>query len=124
WVGMFRVVWVALGWVVTMVTFVVKLLLEVIRQVALMPFTMTGRMTQTYFRPGVPWVAFLMLVFWCALEAAIFSYTLYPTVSELLTDLVGGDSGLPRYTTPILYCFLLLLVMGSFACVQTMIDAI
>src|SRR5262249_11246137 len=87
-------------------------------------FTMTGRMTQTYFRPGVPWIAFLLLLFWCALEAAIFSYTLHPTVTELLTDLVGGDSGVPRYTTPILYCFLLLLVMGSFASVQTLMDAI
>jgi len=94
----------------------------VIGQVALMPFTMTGRMTQTYFRPGVPWVAFVMLIFWCALEAAIFSYTLMPTVTELLTDLVGGEST-ARYTSPILYCFLLLLVMGSFACVQSLMDA-
>ena len=73
WVGMFRFVGVALGWAVTFSTFVVKLVLEVFRQVVLMPFTMTGRMTQTYFRPGVPWVAFVMLVFWCALEAAIFT---------------------------------------------------
>ncbi|OLC00930.1 MAG: hypothetical protein AUH30_01435 [Candidatus Rokubacteria bacterium 13_1_40CM_68_15] len=122
WVGMFRFVGVALGWAVTFTTFVVKLLLEVIRQVALMPFTMTGRMTQTYFRPGVPWIAFLMLIFWCALEAAIFSYTLMPTVTELLTDLVGGEHT-ARYTSPILYCFLLLLVMGSFACVQSLMDA-
>src|SRR5436853_1883919 len=122
WVGMFRFVGVALGWAVTFSTFVVKLLLEIFRQVVLMPFTMTGRMTQTYFRPGVPWVAFVMLVFWCALEAAIFSYTLMPTVTELLTDLVGGEST-AHYTTPILYCFLLLLVMGSFACVQSLMDA-
>jgi len=123
WVGMFRFVGVALGWAVTFATFVVKLILEVFRQVVLMPFTMTGRMTQTYFRPGVPWVAFVMLVFWCALEAAIFSYTLMPTVTELLTDLVGGEST-AHYTTPILYCFLLLLVMGSFACVQSLMDAL
>jgi hypothetical protein len=122
WVGMFRFVGVALGWAVTFSTFVVKLLLEVVRQVALMPFTMTGRMTQSYFRPGVPWIAFVMLVFWCMLEAAIFSYTLMPTVTELLTDLVGGEQT-ARYTAPILYFFLLLLVMGSFACVQSLMDA-
>jgi len=119
---MFRFVGVALGWAVTFSSFVLKLVLEVFRQVVLMPFTMTGRMTQTYFRPGVPWIAF-MLVFWCALEAAIFSYTLMPTVTELLTDLVGGETT-AHYTTPILYCFLLLLVMGSFACVQSLMDAL
>jgi hypothetical protein len=122
WVGMFRFLGVALGWAVAFGTFVAKLVLEVIRQIALMPFTMTGRMTQTYFTPGVPWVAFVMLIFWCALEAAIFTYTLMPTVTELLADLVGGEST-ARYTGPILYCFLLLLVMGSFACVHTLMDA-
>jgi len=109
--------------VVTFSTFVAKLLLEVIRQIALMPFTMTGRMTESYFRPGVPWIAFLMLIFWCALEAAIFTYTLMPTVTELLVDLVGGEST-AHYTGPLLYFFLLLLIMGSFACVQTLMDAI
>jgi hypothetical protein len=123
WVGMFRFVGVALGWAVAFSTFVAKLLLEVIRQIALMPFTMTGRMTQSYFTPGVPWVAFVMLVFWCVLEAAIFSYTLMPTVTELLADLVGGEST-AHYTGPILYFFLLLLIMGSFACVQTLMDAV
>src|SRR5947208_1973295 len=58
WVGMFRFVGVALGWAVAFGTFVAKLVLEVIRQIALMPFTMTGRMTQSYFTPGVPWFAF------------------------------------------------------------------
>src|SRR5216110_2686753 len=103
WVGMFRFVGVALGWLVTFTTFVVKLLLEVIHQIALMPFTMTGRMTQSYFTPGVPWVAFVMLIFWCVLEAAIFTYTLMPTVTELLADLVGGESTTARFTGPILY---------------------
>jgi len=64
-----------------------------------------------------------MLIFWCTLEAAIFSYTLMPTVTELLADLVGGEST-TRYTGPILYFFLLLLIMGSFACVQTLMDAV
>jgi len=64
----------------------------------------------------VPWIAFVLLIFWCALEAAIFTYTLMPTVTELLVDLVGGEST-ARYTGPILYFFLLLLVMGSFAAV-------
>jgi hypothetical protein len=123
WVGMFRFIGVALGWLATFTTFVIKLLLEVIHQIALMPFTMTGRMTQSYFTPGVPWVAFVMLIFWCVLEAAIFTYTLMPTVTELLADLVGGDS-VARYTGPILYFFLLLLIMGSFACLQTLMDAV
>src|SRR5438093_7245473 len=55
WVGMFRFVAVALGWTVAFTTFVAKLVLAVIRQIALMPCTMTGRMSQAHFTPDGPW---------------------------------------------------------------------
>lgn len=114
---------VGIGWVFTLARFGVKLLAEAIRQLVMMPFAMTGKMTTSYFQPGVPWIAFLMLVFWCLLEATIFTYTLFPTVSEVVADLVGAEQA-PAATFPILFFFLFLLIMGSFACVQTLVDAI
>jgi hypothetical protein len=78
-------------------------------------------MTKSYFQPGVPWIAFVMLLFWAFLEATIFTYILYPTVSEVLADLVGAE--VPPVAGPILYLFLLLLIMGSFACLQAFLDA-
>ena len=103
--------------------FGIKLFAEAVRQLVMMPFTMTGKMTTTYFQPGVPWIAFLMLVVWCLLEAMIFTYTLSPTVSEVVADLVGRDQP-PQAAFPILFFFLFLLIMGSFACVQTLVDAV
>jgi len=123
WVGLFRMTMVVAGWLFTLGSFLLKFGVEALRQVILMPFAMTGRMTSQYFQPGVPWVAFLMLVFWCMLETTIFTYTLYPTVSEVLADLVGAEQ-MPRLTAPILWFFLLLLIMGSFACVQALVDAV
>jgi hypothetical protein len=123
WSGMVRFVGVAAGWVITLTRLVVRLGLEVLRQLVVMPFAMTGRMTQSYFQPGVPWIAFVMLLFWCVLEAAIFTYTLLPTVSEVLADLVGAEQT-GRLTAPILYFFLFLLIMGSFACVHALVDAV
>jgi hypothetical protein len=123
WVGLTRLVWVGLGWLFTIGRFGIKLFAEAARQLVMMPFTMTGKMTATYFQPGVPWIAFLMLVFWCLLEATIFSYTLYPTVSEVVADLTGRDQP-SAATFPILFFFLFLLIMGSFACVQTLVDAV
>ena len=123
WSGVVRFAGVAVGWVITLARLVVKLGVEVVRQIVLMPFTMTGRMTQSYFQPGVPWIAFVMLLFWCVLEAAIFTYTLLPTVGEVLADMVGAEET-GRLTAPILYFFLLLLIMGSFACVQALVEAI
>jgi hypothetical protein len=122
WVGMVRFVGVMVGWVIALAHMLLRLVIGLVKEVAMAPFTMGGALTQNYFQPGVPWVAFVMLVFWCVLEAAIFTYTLSPTVNEVLADLVGtAETG--RYVAPVLYLFLLMLIMGSFACVQALADA-
>jgi hypothetical protein len=123
WVGVVRCAAVVAGWMLSLTRLLVRLALEGIRQVAAMPFTVSGRIAQSYFRPGVPWIAFTMLLFWCALEAAIFAYTLFPTVTGVLSDVVGTEET-ARFTAPALYLFLLLLIMGSFACLQALVDAL
>ncbi len=122
WIGLFRVAGVILGWVFAVARLAVKLLVESCKQILLLPFTMTGKMTQSYFQPGVPWIAFIMLIFWSLLEATIFTYTLTPTVSEVLADLVGAEA--PPSMGVVLYFFLLLLILGSFACIQAFVDAV
>lgn len=122
WVGLCRVVVVAIGWLFTLTRLGLRLVMETFRQLLLTPFTMTGRLSKSYFQPGVPWVAFLMLVFWCLLEATIFTHTLFPTVSEVLTDLVGMET--PAMAGPVLFFFLLMLILGSFACLQVLLETV
>jgi hypothetical protein len=122
WIGMVRFVWVIAGWIIALVQMAIRMVVGLVKEVAMAPFSMGGSLTSTYFQPGVPWIAFIMLMFWCMLEAAIFTYTLLPTVNEVLADLVGGGES-ARYTAPVLYMFLLMLIMGSFACVQALTEA-
>ena len=84
---------------------------------------MTGRMTKSFFRPGVPWIAVVALVLWSMLEAVIFSYVLFPTISEVLMDIVGSDKSSPLMM-PFLYVFLLVIILGSFAALQALTDAV
>jgi hypothetical protein len=56
------------------------------------------------------------------LEATIFTYTLLPTVTEVLAGITGSDPSI--MTGTILYLFLLLLIMGSFACIQVLADSV
>ncbi len=123
WVGLFRLVVVVLGWIFSVARLAVKFIVVALKHILLAPFAMTGRMTKSFFRPGVPWIAFLILIFWCMLEAGIFSFVLFPTISEVLMDIVGTDevSGL---TSPLLYVFLLIIIMGSFAALQALNDAV
>src|SRR2546428_8023445 len=74
-------------------------------------------------RPGVPWPAFFMLVFWSMIEATIFTFTLKPTASELLGELTGYDVNGFAFVA-LLWLFLWVLVAGSFACIQVLNEAI
>jgi len=74
-------------------------------------------------RPGVPWPAFFLLIVWSAVEATIFTFTLRPTMSELLADLTGYEvNGFALIL--ILWIFLAIIIAGSFACIQVLNDAI
>ncbi|TET69619.1 MAG: hypothetical protein E3J44_07705 [Candidatus Aminicenantes bacterium] len=123
WTGMFRLIVVLIGWLFSILRLILKFIVEFIKQIVTAPFTMTGRMTKSFFRPGVPWVAFVFLVFWCMLEAVIFAYVLFPTISEVLMDIVGSDKSSPM-VMPMLYVFLLVIIMGSFAALQALTDAV
>jgi hypothetical protein len=74
-------------------------------------------------RPGVPWAAFMLLLIWSAVEATIFTFTLRPTMSELLADLTGYEVNAFALVT-LLWIFLAIIVAGSFACIQVLNDAI
>src|SRR4030095_4636037 len=122
WVGMVRVVGVVLGWALGIARLAVRVVMAFIRDVVGTPFTMSSMLMRGYFKPGVPWLAFMMLLAWCALEAAVFTYTLEPRITTLVNDLSGTDDA--RFTLPMLYVMVLALVLASFACVQALINAV
>jgi len=123
WVGVGRVTAVAMGWAVSLVALAIRLVVASVRQMVSIPLTMSGRVTQTYFQPGVPLVAFVMLLCWCVLEATVFTYTMIPTVSVVLADL-AGETEPARFTGGVLFVFLLLMVMGSFACLRSLVETL
>jgi len=122
WVGMVRVVAVMLGWALGLSRLAVRLVLGFVRDIVGTPFAMSSMLMRGYLQPGVPWLAFMMLLFWCVLEAAVFTYTLEPRVAMLVADLTGADDS--RYTIPVLYLLVLTLILASFACVQALVDAV
>ncbi len=81
------------------------------------------KLDATSRRPGVPWPAFFLLIIWSAVEATIFTFTLRPTMSELLAELTGYEVN-AFFLIPILWVFLYVLIAGSFACIQVLNDAI
>jgi hypothetical protein len=123
WAGMLRVGVALIGWVIGSIRFGLLMLKSILLGIVRSPLTLLDGASRSYFQPGVPWVAFMVLTIWCAIEASIFTFTLQPTLVEVFGSLTGFDPN-PRIMAPLLWMFLFLLVAGSFACVQVVTDAI
>jgi hypothetical protein len=123
WAGMGRFLFVLAGWIGSLIRAFVRLTWNGIKGALNSPFAVLDWTSRRYFQPGVPWLAFLLLLLWSALEATIFTFTLRPTMNELLADLTGFEPH-PIMLSALLYLFLFFLVGGSFACVQALNDAI
>jgi hypothetical protein len=123
WMGLVRLVMVVLGWLVVLAGFIVRTVIHAVRHLISMPFLMNGRLSERYFQPGVPWIAFVGLLVWSFLESAVLAHVLFPPITEILTDLAETQAFMP-FVGPMLFGSLFILVLGSFACAQRLADAL
>jgi hypothetical protein len=123
WAGLVRFFVVLLGWIWNLLKLAGSLFVRLVKFVFTRPLALLDWATRQYFQPGVPWIAFIFILLWSALEATIFTFTLRPTISEVLADLTGAElSGWG--VSVILWPFLFILISGSFAAIQALSDAI
>src|SRR6266571_2759095 len=120
WAGLVRFLIVLVGWTWGLLKLSVQLVWGTLKGAITSPLAM---LDATSRRPGIPWPAFVLLIVWSAVEATIFTFTLRPTMSELLADLTGYEvNGFALIL--ILWIFLAIIIAGSFACIQVLNDAI
>lgn len=120
WAGLAKFLVMLVGWLWGLVKLGVQLVFGTLKGAITSPLAM---LDATSRRPGVPWAAFVLLLIWSAVEATIFTFTLRPTMSELLADLTGYEVNAFALVT-LLWIFLGIIVAGSFACIQVLNDAI
>lgn len=119
WAGLGRFAIVIVGWAWGLL----KLGVATLKGAVTSPLAVLDWTSRKYFQPGVPWIAFFLVLFWSAVEATIFTFTLRPTMGELLADMTGYELN-PAVLTTMLWLFLFPLIAGSFACIQVLNDAI
>jgi hypothetical protein len=120
WFGLVRFLVVLLGSIWGLLRLGISLLWRTLKNLVTSPFAL---LDSTSRQPGVPWIAFVLLVFWSAIEATIFTFTLRPTMAELLADLTGYAVN-PLALVLLLWFFLFIIIGGSFACIQVLNEAI
>src|SRR5688500_2368867 len=123
WTGMIRVAVALVGWVIGSVRFFLLFIRNLVLGLLRSPLTLLDWTSRRYFQPGVPWIAFLVLLIWSAVEATVFAFTLQPTLNEVFAGLTGFEPN-PRVMAPLLWMFLFMLIAGSFACVQVLTEAV
>lgn len=123
WASFARVAIALVGYVWGFIRFAWQMFKNFIVGMFRSPMMLLDWTSRRYFQPGVPWLAFAVLLLWTAVEATIFTFTLRPTLAEVLSGLTGFEPD-PRFMSPLLWLFLFLLVAGSFACVQVLTEAV
>jgi hypothetical protein len=123
WAGVLRLALVLVGWSAMFVSLGMKLVARGAGRLAALPVTASRRVVKHYARPGAPWIAVLMFRFWCFVEATVFTWVLFPTVSTVVAKFVGPAHA-RAYTAPVLYVFLLLVVRASFASLRALADVV
>src|SRR5256884_2430093 len=120
WFGLARFLLVFVGWVWGLLRLGLGVFWRTGKSLVMSPFAMLDSSAR---QPGAPWLAFVLLLFWSAIEATIFTFTLRPTMSELLSDLTGYQVNALALVV-LLWFFLFIIIGGSFACIQVLNEAI
>lgn len=123
WAGILRFFVVLLGWVWGLLKLAVKMLVGAIKGVFVSPLVFLDWTSRKYFKPGVPWLAFGLMLLWSALEATVFAFVLRPLMTDVISGLAQFEPN-PQVLLVILWILLFMLIAGSFAAIQALTDAI
>jgi hypothetical protein len=79
------------------------------------------QVSQSIGRSSVPWIAVVMTIFWCLIEAAIFTYVTTPVVIDTFSNITGEQFSENFIRIP-LFIFLFFIVLGSYAVLSTFVE--
>ena len=122
WGGILRfflnLVWMTVGFI----RLTALSLWVLLQDIFLLPFRMVRSASQSVVSSTVPWIAVVLTLFWCVIEALIFSYVVSPLVVDTLSNITGDQLSMSYLRIP-LFIFLFFVVLGSYAVLSTLVAA-
>ncbi len=98
-------------------------ILSIIQEIIFMPFRLIRNLSQNLLSSPVPWIAVYLTLFWCIIEALIFTYVTTPLVIDVFSNITGEQLH-PYFIRIPLFIFLLFIIMGSYAVLSTFVTAV
>ena len=98
-------------------------LIFLVHDILMIPWRMMANVGGNVVAGGVPWIAVCLTMFWCFLEAVIFTYVTTPLVLDTLSNMTGGGLTEAQIRLP-LFMFMLFIVLGSYSVLSTWATAL
>jgi hypothetical protein len=95
---------------------------SLIQEIIFMPFRLVGRVFGAVGRSSIPWIALILTLFWCLIEAMIFTYVTTPLVIDTFSNITGEQFAENLIRIP-LFIFLFFIVLGSYSVLSTFVEA-
>ena len=123
WGGIFKFAFTFLLATLNAIRFAALAIWSLIQEFILMPFRLLGNIGRNVATSPIPWIAVVLTLFWCFIEAVIFTYVTTPLVVDTFSNITGDNLTENMIRIP-LFIFLLFVVMGSYAVLSTFVDSI
>ena len=114
-----NLVWAIVG----LVKIIIVGLWSLIQEVFVLPFRLMRNAGQSVVSSPVPWIAVVLTICWCLIEALIFTYVVSPLVIDTLSNITGEQLSLNVLRIP-LFIFLFFVVLGSYAVLSNFVAAV
>jgi hypothetical protein len=108
--------------VIELAKIVVLGLLSFLQEVVYTPFRLFRSISRNVLSSPVPWIAVYLTIFWCIIEAVIFTYVTTPLVVDVFSNITGENLNINFIRIP-LFLFLLFVIMGSYAVLSTFVSS-
>jgi hypothetical protein len=108
--------------VIELAKIVVLGLLSFLQEVVYTPFRLFRSISRNVLSSPVPWIAVYLTIFWCIIEAVIFTYVTTPLVVDVFSNITGENLNINFIRIPLFLC-LLFVIMGSYAVLSTFVSS-
>jgi hypothetical protein len=123
WGGIFKFVFNVIGTLLGIIKIFIFTIAGIIYEIFLFPVKILHGLGQSVVRSSTPWIAVVLTLFWCVIEALIFTYVTTPVVVDTFSNITGEQISENFIRIP-LFIFLLFIVLGSYAVLATFAEAI
>jgi hypothetical protein len=123
WGGIFKFLFYLAAGILGFLKIFILAVWALIQEVIFMPFRLLGSAGRGLVRSSIPWIAVSLTLLWCLLEGVIFTYVMTPLVVDTFSNITGEQLSEGFVRIP-LFIFLLFIILGSYAVLSNMVDAV